>query len=127
MWLRPCVHGSHSTKATSYAVVKQLPAGAFAFLGTSFHRTAHVRGWTSSRYSEDFVAAVLWPEVAEISRLIDDQLEGTEVRVEATSTHFTLLLEDGTQRYGERSPQIQTLIRCSRQQPTIQQLTEIGQ
>src|SRR5665213_1344982 len=61
--------GLLSTMGTSYAVVKQIPAGAFSAFGASFHRTAHVAGWTSDRYPADQVAEVLWAEVAEISRL----------------------------------------------------------
>jgi hypothetical protein len=102
--------GLLSTMGTSYAVVRPIPPGAFAFLEASFHRTQHVRSWTSSRLSEDYVAAVLWPEVAEISRLLGDQFEGTEVRVEATVTTFTLLLPNGMRRCGGRPPQIRTLI-----------------
>jgi hypothetical protein len=103
--------GIASTKATTFGIVDDLAEDEDA---DDFRRwvaeSPHTTGWQNSTLGDAEVAAIMWADLAAISKLLDDVEPGTEVRVDVLQTEFTLRPAGHAPRHGVRSPRIGLLV-----------------
>lgn len=105
-----CFSGIASKRAITYATVGEVAATEDDDFVSYFRESPHVDGWTTDEFPAERTFEIMWSDMTEIARLIDDQPVGTEIRVEQDPETFVLILPDASRREGSRSPELPELI-----------------